>query len=248
MKKDFEKAYHEIEMQHFWLRARRNYILNALYKADRSSTILDIGCSSGILLGQLSQIGFKPENLYGIDISEKAINNSQKSNLRNTFVMDAQSIVLNQKFDIIIASDCLEHLEDDERALRNWSKLLKPQGIAYIFVPAFMSLWSEHDEANMHFRRYGRSELSEKLKNNGFEVIKSGFWNFFLFMPLYLVRLMSRVKPSKHRESGDILRLPPLNNYLFGILNFENKLLKYINFPFGVSSFAIAKKTSSDNG
>jgi len=246
MKTDFEKVYHQIEKRHFWFVARRNYILKTLGKVDRNSKILDIGCSSGILLEELSQIGFKLENLYGIDISENAINNCKNAGFKNTFIMDAQSIDLNQKFDIIIASDCLEHLEDDEKALRNWNNLLKPNGLAYIFVPAFMSLWSEHDEANMHFRRYGRNELSDKLKNNGFEIIKASFWNFLLFMPIYIVRLISKIKPSKNSKTGDLNKLPLFNKFLLSLLNFENRFHTHINFPFGVSSYVFAKKTSSN--
>ncbi len=244
MKSDFELVYHQLEKRHFWFRARREYILQELGKVDRDFKILDIGCSSGILLEELAQIGFKINNLYGIDISEKAISNCKNAGFEKTFVMDAQSINLNEKFDIIIASDCLEHLEDDEKALSNWNNLLKQKGIAYIFVPAFMSLWSEHDLMNMHYRRYKRNELSDKLKKNGFEINKSSFWNFFLFTPILIVRFFGRLKSSKKNNTGDLNKLPLFNNLLFALLSFENRLIKHINFPVGVSSFCIAKKTS----
>lgn len=247
MKADFERVYHQIEKRHFWFVARRKYILKALGKVDRNSKILDIGCSSGIFLGELAQIGFKQENLYGIDIIENAISNCKNAGLNNTFVMDAQSIDLKQDFDIIIASDCLEHLEDDEKALRNWNSLLKPNGLAYIFVPVFMSLWSEHDDANMHFRRYGRNELSNKLKNNGFEINKSSFWNVLLFIPIYFVRLINNIKSSKNDKTGNLNKLPIFNNFLLSVLNFENRFHNHINFPFGVSSFVFAKKTFPNN-
>lgn len=246
MKSDFEELYHQLEKKHFWFRARRKYILNQLDKVDRNSKILDIGCSSGILLAELSQIGFKLDNLFGIDISENAISNCQKTGLTNTFVMNAQNITLDQKFDIIIASDCLEHLEDDEKALKNWNNLLKPKGLAYIFVPAFMSLWSKHDEVNMHFRRYKRNELRNKLKNNYFDIIKSSFWNFSLFTPITIARFLSRFKLSKKNNTGDLDKLPIFNNLLFTLLNFENMLLKHINFPIGVSSYCIAIKKPSN--
>lgn len=245
MQRDFEKIYHELEKEHFWFKARRKYILNALQKADKNATILDIGCSSGILLNELSQIGFKSENLYGIDISEKAISNCRNAGLSNTFLMDAQNIDLKQKFDFIIASDCLEHIEDDEKALRNWNELLQPNGVAYIFVPAFMSLWSQHDEVNMHFRRYERNELNNKLKKNGFQITKSSFWNFFLFLPIYLVRRIGSMRSSNTKESGDLKKLPLFNSVLFTLLNLENKLLQRFTFPFGVSSYAVVKKATA---
>ena len=127
--------------------------------APKESLILDIGCSSGIFLKDLERLGFKIENLFGIDISEKAIANCKSNGIQNAFVMDAQNITLLEKFDIIIASDCLEHLQDDIKAINNWKSLLKNGGLMYVFVPAFQSLWSYHDEVNKHFRRYTKIEL-----------------------------------------------------------------------------------------
>ena len=65
-------------------------ILQILKSSPRDSKILDIGCSSGVLLNDLIEIGFKKENLYGIDISEKAIYNCKQNGIKNSFVMDAQ--------------------------------------------------------------------------------------------------------------------------------------------------------------
>lgn len=242
MKSQYEETYHQLETKHYWFRARRTYILQELDKLDRNLKILDIGCSSGILLGELAMAGFKSENLYGIDISEKAISNCKNNGFKNTFTMDAQNINLDHKFDIIIASDCLEHLENDEKALNNWNHLLKQGGIAYIFVPAFMALWSEHDEVNMHYRRYTGKELREKLINNGFRIKKSGYWNFFLFLPILIMRILSRVKTKRSDNTGNLNKITLMNGLLFKLINLENKLLKHINFPVGVSTYCIAQK------
>lgn len=243
MNTTYEKCYHQLEKEHFWFKARRKYILDAVAGADRNSRILDIGCSSGILLHELIQLGFKKENLFGVDISAQAIENCKASGLQNTYVMDAQHITLDEQFDIIIASDCLEHLKEDETALKNWRQLLKPQGTAYIFVPAFMSLWSHHDVVNMHYRRYGRNELNDKLRNNGFRIQQSGFWNVFLFLPILLYRWISKLLPPGKSNTGNLNKLPPLNKLLIGLLRFENRLIRHINFPFGVSCYAIVKRS-----
>lgn len=242
MKSEYEQLYHQLEKDHFWFKARRSYLLQELRSIDKNATILDIGCSSGILLQELYQIGFKISNLFGIDISEQAIERCKILGLKNTFVMDAQNFNFNQKFDIIIASDCLEHLKDDEKALQNWHTMLQVGGTAYIFVPAFMQLWSQHDLANMHYRRYTKSGLKNKLIKNGFEVKKSGFWNFFLFAPIFLIRLVNRTNSSKNEKTGNLNKLPSLNSLLLNLLYFENKLLLYINFPFGISTYCIATK------
>ena len=178
----------------------------------------------------------------GIDISAKAIENCKANGIENAFVMDAQNITLPQKFDVIIASDCLEHLKDDHKALQNWHSLLKPNGTLLVFVPALMALWSEHDVQNMHYRRYTKSELQTKLKQNGFQISKASYWNFLLFAPIYAVRLLNRLLPAKKSKTGDLEDEMRFNGLFYNLINLENKTLKYINLPIGVSTYCIAKK------
>jgi SAM-dependent methyltransferase len=245
MEKDFEKKYHDVETDHWWFKSRRKYLLDLLKNAPKDSMVLDIGCSSGVFLKDLEKLGFKTENLFGIDISEKAIANCKANGIANCFVMDAQDIALTESFDIIVASDCLEHLEDDKKALKNWKKLLKIGGKMYVFVPAFMSLWSYHDEVNMHYRRYTGPELKSKINAENLEIQKAGYWNFFLFLPVYAFRKISVVfKEKKTGESDISIGNTLVNNTLLQLIIFENKLLKVVNFPFGVSTFCIAKRIS----
>ncbi|WP_264520791.1 class I SAM-dependent methyltransferase [Flavobacterium sp. N1994] len=245
MEKDFEKKYHDVETDHWWFKSRRKYLLDLLKDAPKDSKVLDIGSSSGIFLKDLEALGFKTENLFGIDISEIAIENCKANGIANAYVMDAQNITLNETFDIIIASDCLEHLQEDTKAIKNWKSLLKIGGTMYVFVPAFMSLWSYHDEVNMHYRRYTNPELKSKLIAENLEIIKSSYWNFFLFLPVYLFRKMSAVFQKNKKGEADIsIGNPLVNSTLLNLIVFENKLLKAVNFPFGVSTFCIAKRVS----
>ena len=245
MEKDFEKKYHDVEIDHWWFKSRRKYLLDLLKDAPKDSKILDIGCSSGIFLKDLENLGFKPENLFGIDISEVAIENCKANGLQHCFVMDAQNITLTETFDIIIASDCLEHLEDDKKALKNWKSLLNIGGQMYVFVPAFMSLWSYHDTINMHHRRYTNTELKSKIQAENLEIQKASYWNFFLFLPVYGFRKMTSVfQKNKKGESDISIGNAFVNSTLLKLIVFENKLLKVMNFPFGVSTFCIAKRVS----
>lgn len=243
MEKDFEKKYHDVETEHWWFKSRRKYILDLIKNAPKDSKILDIGCSSGIFLKDLEMLGFDLNNLFGVDISENAIANCKANGIKNAFVMDAQNITIDEKFDIIISSDCLEHLEDDKIALENWNSLLKIDGKMYIFVPAFQSLWSYHDVVNMHFRRYTNAELKSKLKTQNLEIIKSSYWNFTLFLPVYLFRRITAFYQKDKTGTIDIsIGNRFVNNILLQLLVFENKLLKFVDFPFGVSAFCIAKR------
>lgn len=242
MELDYENKYHEVETKNWWFVSRRKYLLDLLKDAPRDSKIIDIGCSSGIFLKDLEQLGFKNENLYGVDISEKAIENCKNNGIKNAFVMDAQNIILKEKFDIIIASDCLEHLQDDIKAINNWNELLKIGGKMYVFVPAFQFLWSYHDEINWHFRRYTKSELKTKLSNAKLTILKASYWNFTLFIPVFIFRKITRILPQSNKEEGQIVRNKLVNFLLLQLLLLENKLLQYSNFPFGVSTFCIVKK------
>lgn len=242
MEVNFEKKYHEVEIENWWFKSRRRYLLDLLRNAPKDSKILDIGCSSGIFLKDLELLGFKTAHLFGIDISENAIANCKANGIPNTFVMDAQMINLTEQFDIIVASDCLEHLEDDRKAIKNWYGLLKTGGEMYVFVPAFQSLWSHHDVVNMHFRRYTNLELRTKLLSEKLSISKSSYWNFSLFLPVYVFRKLSVVFSKNKNKEGQIIENAIMNLILFKLLVLENKLLKYVNFPFGVSTFCIAKK------
>lgn len=242
MEIEYEKRYHEVETDNWWFVSRRHYLLELLKDAPKDIVLLDIGCSSGIFLKDLERLGFKMENLFGIDISEKAIENCKNNGIQNAFVMDAQKIDLPNKFDVIIASDCLEHLQDDTQAIKNWSDLLKTEGMMCVFVPAFQSLWSTHDEVNMHFRRYTNKELRDKLIGENLAILKSSYWNCFLFVPLYVFRKFDAFFLQNKKKEGQIIGGTITNVILLKLLLFENKILQYFNFPFGVSTFCIAKK------
>ena len=243
MQSEFEDQYHIVERDHWWFVARRHFILQFLKTQPKNLKRLDIGCSSGLMLNELHAQGYLSENIFGIDISKKAIENCHTSGLTNTFVMDASELTFpDESFDLIVASDCIEHLKEDDKALAHWNKVLKPNGKALIFAPAFMSLWSPHDEANHHFRRYRCKELTEKIKNHDFRILNSGYWNFFMFLPVFILRFFSRFGKN-HPASAD-LNMPPhfINKFLIFLLKLENKLLKYLRFPAGVSVFVLTQK------
>ncbi len=243
MEKNFEKEYHNLETHHWWFKSRRKYILDYINNAPKNSKIIDIGCSSGILIKELVENGFAIENLYGIDISEVAIANCKANGIINSFVMDAQNIDLHEKFDIIIASDCLEHLKYEKKAISNWQSILKSGGTMLVFVPAFQSLWSDHDVVNMHYKRYTKGELERLLISENLEIIKSSYWNFFLFLPIYFYKRTSSFFQKNKTEVADIsVGNEFINKILYEVLNIENKILKYLNFPFGVSAFCVVKK------
>jgi SAM-dependent methyltransferase len=246
MDEAYELKYHVQEEKHWWFESRRNIIINLLKKTDRNSTILEIGCSGGQLIQALNRRGFK--NVQGIDISQQAIDLCRQKDIHDVFVMDGSKPAFGDgQFDIVIASDVLEHIEDEQKALKEWNRILKPAGKLIVFVPAFKILWSKHDEANHHYRRYSKLDLIRVLEKAQFEIDRSSYWNFILFFPTSLVRLVQRIVSKYGQKSGDqLVELNRVaNKVLVYLVKTENILLKVLNFPVGISVFATASKKTA---
>lgn len=243
MEESYTSKYHKLEEDYWWFLARRNIIYKLLKGYHKNIEILEVGCSGGALIRLLKRQGFS--RIHGIDIDEKAIEICRQTRLTDVYVADAKNTDFkDRQFDIIIASDILEHIEDEDKTLFEWNRILKVGGELLIFVPAFKFLWSKHDEVNRHYRRYSKSELIGALEKNGFNLKRISYWNFSLFLPVTLVRLYQRLLSSK-RGSGYQLHKANrfMNKTLECILRLENSFLSGgINLPLGVSIFAIARK------
>lgn len=248
MEESFRDDYFRLEDQHWWGVGRRDAILRLLDREGVAPTarVLDIGCSSGPLLADLRARGFGA--LAGIDVSERAIERARARGFENTQTMDAGRLSFaDQSFDVIVASDVLEHLADDRAALREWYRVLSPGGLLFAFVPAHPFLWSTHDDANQHQRRYRHEELRLRIGESGFQLRRSGWWNSALFPPVAMARLGQRALPKPKAGEGaehDLKATPgPLNRALVGLLTAENRLLaRGLDLPFGVSLFAVASR------
>src|SRR5687767_2356200 len=125
----YEAKYHQLEEQHWWFASRRDavYDLIAGLKLPASAAILEIGCSGGPLLQRLRAAGYT--DLTGIDVSAPAIELAVARGVSNVSVMDGAALeFVTARFDVVIASDVLEHIEDETKALNEWTRVLKPGG------------------------------------------------------------------------------------------------------------------------
>jgi len=177
---------------------RRNLVLHLLNRLPRGSFI-DIGCGRGELLPRLAELGFWGT---GLDISPavapvaREIVKPYSSRVR--FVSDPAELD-GQKYEYLIAMEILEHLEDDEAALRQWCQWLSDDGRVIITVPAHMRYWSASDEAVGHVRRYERAQLVELIEKSGLtvEVLwSSGFPLRLVMTPLARFRYWRKRRAS----------------------------------------------------
>ncbi len=250
MRADFESQYHRVETDHWWFVARRD-LLSALVRdagAGPASRILDVGCAGGATIHRLQRDGYA--HVIGIDLSPEAIARCRRGGLQNVHEMDAgHPDFPDQSFDLILASDVLEHVDDERAAVRAWFRLLRPQGLLIAMVPAFMALWSPHDEANHHRKRYRLGELRGCLEECGFETRRASYWNFLLFLPAAIIRVVQRAVPALGRTHPD-LRIPPalLNGLLAALLSGENRLLRAgLSWPWGLSALVVARRPANSS-
>ncbi len=144
-------------------------------------------------------------------------------------------------FDLILVADVIEHVEDDMAILQHLSELLNKNGQILITVPAFDFLFSNKDKVLLHYRRYTKKNI-KKIISKYFNITKLSYYNFFLFIPIVISIICLKI----FRVSFiDYVEKKPniiLNSILFQIFNSEKFLLNFLNFPFGISLIALAKK------
>lgn len=244
---EYEKKYHLVEKENWWFVMRRKSVLTQIRRISKNfqnkPSILEVGCSSGLLSLELQKAGF---DITAMDISPEAVEKALKNGVKKVVCQDGQDIKLDENsFDIIIASDVLEHIQNEKDAVTNWLSLLKKNGVMIVYVPAFQSLWSRFDEINMHYKRYRVGELSKLMQDRGAKVIYKSYWNLFLFLPVFIIRFIKRTLGESDEAARAQINLPPkpVNFALKMLVGFENKLMSFgISLPFGISCMVIAKK------
>jgi ubiquinone/menaquinone biosynthesis C-methylase UbiE len=202
--------------------------------------ILDVGCGTGVVLTELAKRG----DATGFDFSDKALEYCRNRGHNDLVLGNAEELPFeSETFDAVVGLDIFEHVEHDERAFAEVRRVLKPGGILILSVPAFQSLWGPHDVALMHFRRYRRREMADKLKRAGLEPLKVSYSVFLLFPLVACIRFFEKRKRGPAEAS-----LPPLpvwlNSALIALQTFESKLLNIANLPWGSSVIAVARKPS----
>ena len=241
---EYKKMYH-LEQNHWWFLGKKKIVFSMLdkyLKKNRNLKILDIGCGTGAVMKNLQKYG----EVYGIDSSNDAIEFCKKRGLKNVKVGNAMNLPFsNNTFDLITCLDVLYHkgISNDNVVIKEMFRVCKKGGISLITDAACMALRSKHDTALHTRERYYKKKLKAKVKKEGFLIKKISYFNFFLFPLIFIIRKLDNFINKKQNIKSNIKKTFFIINYiLFSILAIESLLLKFINFPFGVSILCVAKK------
>ena len=135
----------------------------------------------------------------------------------------------------------IEHVKDDEIILKYLSELLDKNGQIIITVPAFNFLFSSKDKVLRHYRRYTKKDI-QKIISKHFIITKLSYFNFFLFIPIAISIVFLKIFKASFIDSVEKKPNTILNSVLFKIFHSEKFILNFLNFPFGISLIALAKK------
>jgi SAM-dependent methyltransferase len=203
------------ERSHWWIRTRFLYLEKAFRNLPESASVLEVGCGTAQNLRYLREhpvISRRVARLIGLEpgIEEDVLRENWMG------VEDAiyrSACRLEGPFDVLVAMDVIEHLDDDQVDLSQWLRLVKPGGCVFITVPAFSWLWSRHDRVLGHKRRYTKKSLRHLTQSVGLELQELKYAFSFLVPPAVIIR---KLLPGKREEELKTdLSLPhPVSNAL----------------------------------
>lgn len=235
----------EIEEDYWWYRGVRIMLagLLARYVPGGRARLLDAGCGTGKNLELLRDYG----DAWGVDISAHALDFCLARGLARERLVLASVVELpfaENLFDLAISFDVVCNIADDVGAIMEIGRVLRPDGHAILLLPAFEFLWSAHDVAVSHKYRYTAKSVADKITRAGLKAERVTYVNT-LFFPLIALARFARRPAIENGDDvrSDLVPLPrPLNALLTRLFRAEMRAALSLNFPYGLSVLAIARK------
>jgi SAM-dependent methyltransferase len=248
------KAYRqflELERSHWWMRGRRKVYFGLLrhhLRETRPLRILDLGCGNGGFLPGLSEIGGE---VFPADISIESLGHCSERGFPRGVASDGYALpYANETFDLVCLFDAIEHIPDDHRVMREVARVLRPDGLCFVSVPAYQFLFANNDRIAQHQRRYTRNTLRAVYEQAGLRLERNTHMNVFLF-PLILpavlaIKAAEKVLPDRGEARHTNLSWPIpafVHRLLCGIFSAELPFTRRFDWPVGHSIAAIGRKT-----
>lgn len=241
--REYEIMYH-VEDHHWWYRGMADItrkLINHHIQPKTKIKILDAGCGTGAAMTTyLKNYG----EVIGIDLYPQALDFCRKRNaklLARASVLDLP--LATASFDMVTSFDVLyeKGVMHEIKALKEFFRVLTPQGKLLMRLPAYDWLRGQHDEQVHTNRRYTKSLVKNLLKQSGFIVEHISYANTFLFPLAVMKRLSEKIFPSK-TQSDLTLETGIFNEIFKHILASEARIISKFGMPFGLSVIAVARK------
>ena len=231
----------EQDQHHWWFVARRRIladVVRRIVQPPKRARVLEVGCGTGHNLAMLGEFG-------KLDACElDAIARGMASDRLGRPVLEARlpdlSMFKAGSYDLIALLDVLEHVPDDLGSLKAIRGLLKPGGALVLTVPANKWMWSAHDVAHHHFRRYNKSELTRLFRQAGYDIRLHSYFNTLLFPAVAAARLIGKLRGNETPD--DAMPGKRVNEILNKVFGFEAGLIGRLPMPFGVSLIAVLRR------
>ena len=239
------------ETRHFWFRGFRAFVTPLLQHAAAGLTgarLLDCGCGTGANVALLDTFG----RAYGFDLAEIGLRIGREAGRTRLARATVTAVPFpTASFDIVTSFDVLYSLGDgdEQAAIAEMYRLLKPGGFAIVNVAAMRVLRGDHSVLSREVRRYSRGDLRARIERAGFRVERLTYTNATLFPPLAIARLIQRRRGLRsEREAGLEISVPPapINAIMTGMMRLEALWLRRFDAPFGSSLLCLARKLPAD--
>ena len=228
----------EHDATHWWYRARREVLAAVIAREVRPPTgarILEIGCGTGHNLAMLGRFG--AVEAIELDLAARDIAASRLGGSVSDARLPELAGIEERAYDLVALLDVLEHVEDDVAALRSIARRLRPGGRVLLTVPQFAWMWSGHDVANHHHRRYSKRTLRAAIDGAGLRIDLLQSFNSLLFPLAAASRIAARLRG---REGSDDAPPPaPVNALFERVFALERYLVGRVPMPPGVSLVAV---------
>jgi SAM-dependent methyltransferase len=190
-------------------------ILKEMIRPLKFVSVLDVGCGQGSFLEEL-QSEFPHIKPFGIDISSSAVELARKRVPEGRFaVLDIADKVFDEKCDLVVCSEVLEHIPDDLGTLRNLRKITGK----YLLISTPQGRMRQFETQVGHVRNYAPGELINKVESTGFNVLSVVEWGFPFYSPLYRNFLDLTGSKGTTGEFGSVRKLVAKMIYLLFSLN-----------------------------
>lgn len=198
--------------------------------------ILDIGCGDGLFFDRLAEFG----DVEGVEPDAGLVNPQGPHRARIQIAPFDNNFRPTESYSLVLMLDVLEHMDNPGYALRHAYSLLAPSGSLLLTVPAFQTLWTNHDVVNHHRVRYRRRTIRPLVRQAGFTILEERYW----YQWTCPVKLAIRLVESVLRRPPAVARVPPvwMNRPLYWISRMEQQTLGAIGTPFGSSLMVYCAK------